>query len=277
MQLFALDGSGRVVLADQARRQKNYYCRECRQAVRLRHGPHKRAHFFHIEPLRICSQHGKTLEHLLVQTKIKEILGESCALERRFDQIGRIADVCWEKEKIIFEVQCSAISVREIQARGADYQALGYRVVWILHDNYYGQPSLRSAEAYLHGRHCYFTNMDKQGEGGIYDRCSWVFQGKRVFIGPRLPVDIASPVPIPLLTGNLPYVIKARLKLTTTCFGGDLFHADPGLFEEALHLEKRQQKQFWILQMQQHWRYYVLRPYEAVLRCLLEKYCSNSR
>ncbi len=274
MQLFALDEANRIILADQAIRQKNYICRECRQPVRVRRGLHKRAHFFHNEPLRICSQHGKGIEHLQAQLLIKTHLGDQCFLERHFSEIGRIADVCWEKEKIIFEVQCSPISLQEVKARINDYTNLGYAVVWILHDRYYGQQLMRTAEEWLHGRLCYFTNINKEGQGHIYDRCAWTNQGTRTAFGPMLPIQISRPIGQPKPTGNLPEILHKRLHQTALCFEGDLFHADTSLLEAAYTAEKRHQRHLWWLNCQKNLHYYFIRSYEAVLRLMLEKYCA---
>ena len=273
MQLFALDETGQLVLAAQALRQKDYICRECQQAVRVRRGAHKRAHFFHNEPLRTCSQHGKSLEHLQIQHRIEHALLQQCTLEQRFEEIGRIADVCWEKEKIIFEIQCSAISVREVKKRTSDYERLGYTVIWILHDHYFGQPSIKAPEEWLHGRLCFFTNIDQEGKGYFYDRCSLIVHGQRRNIGPFLPIEITEPLPKPALTGNLPHILRNRIQQTSFCFRGDLFHAPRTLLEEAHRIETRLERYQWLRKCQQVLSRYLLRPYEALMRLMLEKYC----
>ncbi len=273
MQLFALDETGRLILADHATRQKDYVCRECKQLVRVRRGPHKRAHFFHNEPLRTCSQHGKSLEHLQVQRRLEELLKDQCSLERRFDAIGRIADVCWEKRKIIFEVQCSPISVTEVQKRTADYRGLGYTVVWILHDHYFGQRMAKAAEEWLHGHLCYFTDINREGEGVFYDRCSILHSGYRMDFGSKMRIELHQPKQKIALRGNLPELLHKRLQQTDLCFEGDLFHADPSLLDRVYREEKLRGRYSWLLKGQQYLERFIVQPYKALMRLLLEKYC----
>ena len=68
--------------------------------------------------------------------------------------------------------------------------------------------------------------------------------------------------------------MRSRIEQTTLCFQGDLFHANANLLAEAVVMEKRFQKQIWISRLQQYWHYYFVRPYEALLRFMLEKHCA---
>ena len=79
---------------------------------------------------------GKGLVHLSVQNRILEMLPPNEAdMEVRFDTIGRIADVAWTSQKIVFEVQCATITAEEVMERNPSYASVGYDVVWILHSN----------------------------------------------------------------------------------------------------------------------------------------------
>ncbi len=171
MQLYARDKQQRITSADNAAKKEDYICFECNTAVRVRGGLHRRKHFYHTTPVRICKLQGKSLTHLQVQCTIQQLLPEGeCFLERRFNEIDRIADVCWESKKIIFEVQCSPISPEEIQERNADYGKLGYQVVWILHDNRYGNRRGTAVEQVLCNQLHYYTNIDIHGVGVVYDK-----------------------------------------------------------------------------------------------------------
>src|SRR5687767_12314803 len=156
MQIHALDETTRIVTARQAIRHRTYYCFECQEAVKVRQGLHRQAHFYHLSPNRHCSQHRKSAIHLQLQQRFLHLLppGE-CQLERPFKRIHRIADVVWEPQKIVFEIQCSPISLEEVQKRNADYASLGYQVVWILHTKTFNQQRLSAAELYLRTTPCY--------------------------------------------------------------------------------------------------------------------------
>ena len=51
-----------------------------------------------------------------------------CQLEMIFPTIGRIADVAWLSQKIVFEIQCSPIFLQEL-SRNRDYQKEGWSLV----------------------------------------------------------------------------------------------------------------------------------------------------
>lgn len=179
MHLYALDKQENLVAAHQAEKQTDYYCRECGSVVRCRGGFLRQIHFYHLEPNRACRQSGKSLIHLQTQHYMQKIVPE-CELEKRFSSINRIADVVWEKEKLVFEIQCSPITAREIEERNCDYQKLGYQVVWILHDRLYNKNRLTAAEYFLQESPHYFTDINAEGNGRIYDQWDLIEKGRRL-------------------------------------------------------------------------------------------------
>lgn len=194
MQLFAKSLEGEVVSAKFAYKRESYICLECRKEVRVREGLHRRPHFFHLDENRLCKQAGKSKTHLEVQLYIKEKLLDEAELEVPFVEINRIADVFWEKEKLVFEVQCSFITREEVEARNSDYEKLGIKVIWILHDRRYNQWSLSAAERFLKGKPHYFTSIKEDGKGIIYDQWSFVEKGVRIDKMKQLPIDLRKPL-----------------------------------------------------------------------------------
>lgn len=179
MHLYALDEKENLISAHQANKQMNYFCRECHSIVRCRGGFLRQIHFYHLEPNRACRQSGKSLVHLQIQYYLQRVLSE-CELEKRFPSINRIADVAWEEEKLVFEIQCSPITACEIEARNRDYQSLGFQVIWILHDRLYNKSRLTAAEYFLQETPHYFTDMNSEGHGRIYDQWDVIKKGKRL-------------------------------------------------------------------------------------------------
>lgn len=179
MHIYALDEKDQVIVAHQASKHANYYCLECRSLVRRRGGFLKQIHYYHVEPNRICRQNGKSQTHLQIQYHLQKILLGS-ELEKHFPSINRIADVILEKERLIFEIQCSPIAAREIEERNRSYKSLGYQVVWILHDKLYNKSRLTAAEYFLQESPHYFTDMDEDGRGQIYDQWDIVNKGHRL-------------------------------------------------------------------------------------------------
>jgi competence protein CoiA len=196
MQLYALDEKDSLVFAQHATKHRDYFCLECHSVVRRRGGDHRQVHYYHLSSVS-CHLSGKSMVHLQVQSRILELLppGEG-QMEYRFPAINRIADVVWLPQKLVFEIQCSAITAEEVQARNADYKGQGFHVVWTLHDNRYNQRRLTAAEKFLGLENSvphYFTNIDQDGLGFIYDQFSLVRKGMRHVKLDPLPVEMAQP------------------------------------------------------------------------------------
>lgn len=200
MQLYALNQEGRPCLVKDAIRDACYTCPECNTALRLRGGPAKQLHFYHTTPHRNCRQHQKTEEHIQTQLYLLDLIGSSARMECPFPSIHRIADIVWLEKKIIFEIQCSPISLKEAQERSYDYTKAGYTILWILHEHCFNRMYVSEAELFLRSKGAYYTNMNKQRQGIFYDQFDVMDQGRRLFKGPKLPVDPLSPKPYPPTT-----------------------------------------------------------------------------
>ena len=59
MQLYALD-QNQPILASKAEKSKDYICPECLSAVRIRGGPSRQIHFYHLSLPKQCRQHEKS-------------------------------------------------------------------------------------------------------------------------------------------------------------------------------------------------------------------------
>lgn len=169
MQLYALEND-HFVLAAYAKPHQNYKCPECGGILRRRAGFHYQPHFFHTHSKSSCSQNKKSLEHLQTQIFFKKHLPkDEVFLEKRFSEISRIADVVWENKKIVFEIQCSNITIEELKSRNESYASIGYRVIWILHDKIFARAKKSFIEYFLQKNNIYcFTNMKKDGAGYLY-------------------------------------------------------------------------------------------------------------
>lgn len=165
---------------------------ECGSAVRLREGPFRHAHFYHIRKTPGCRQNGKGEIHLQLQIYIKKIIPDTL-LEFRFPEINRIADVVWHSEKIVFEIQCSPMSQDEMLSRYADYQKAGYQMVLILHDSRYNQWRLTAMELALGNLPHYYTNKNESGNVIIYDQWNYQEKGLRKKSLPPLAIDLSKP------------------------------------------------------------------------------------
>lgn len=288
MQLFAFNKKNESVSANHAFRQQDYICTECGGVVRLRGGAHRQKHFYHLKPDWACRQSQKSLVHLQVQRYLQEILPEDeCVLERRFPEIRRIADVVWESEKLIFEVQCSGITAEEVASRNADYFRLGYQVIWILHEKRFNKWRLTASEFFLRESPHYFTNMDAGGRGFIYDQVDVIHKGRRKPIKKYFRTHLGSPIVIPesdrLPPKGIPEFLEKRLKYWPLFFSGDFVDCWRGgdaialmSMEETWNIEQSlglKSKRSLFSKVRDFLYRVFVRPYLLFFRILLEKAC----
>lgn len=229
MQLYALDQHGAFISASHASKQCNYYCLECRGLVRLRSGVHRRKHYYHIASTTSCRLNGKSLIHLQTQCFIQNLLTEKeCVLEAPFPNIQRIADAVWLSKKIIFEIQCSPIRREEVLQRNQDYQKEGYQVIWIFHERSFNRWKISGAELALRYSPYYYTNIDEEGRGCIYDQFDLIMKGIRHTSLGVLPIDLARPLKMADISLshyiNVPITIQKRFRTWPIAFAGDLVH-----------------------------------------------------
>ena len=155
-------------------------------------------------------------------------IGESHGqLEYAFPSIGRIADIAWHSQKIVFEIQCSPIAAEEAKARCSDYLSQGYRVVWILHTKRFNKGQLSAAELFLRSTPCYFTDIDRNGKGEVYDQFEIIKGGRRLFKGPPLSVCLTQIETLPEVVPPdlaLPQIVLERLSRWKCYARGDLLH-----------------------------------------------------
>jgi competence protein CoiA len=221
MQLSAHDEAGGIVLATDAEKACNYLCPECSGTVRVRGGQKRKKHFFHLQNSALCRQNGKSLRHLQIQLHLESLFSpEDCKLECRFDQISRIADLVWVSKRLIFEVQCSPISAQEVKERNADYASEGFKVVWILHERCFSLDRKCEAEKFLENSLHYYSNIDEEGNGVIYD-CH-LFEAKH-FLLPKRAVNLLEPKAFSLddQSEKLPYFLEKKHEKLGLYFSGD--------------------------------------------------------
>ena len=214
------------------------------------------------------------MEHLHVQLRLASLF-EGANIEVPFPSIGRIADVACEELRIVFEIQYSPISLEEVEGRNRDYKSVGYGVVWILHDGRFNQKKLGAAEGHLRGTTCYYTDMDREGKGEIYDQFEVIKGGYRHFKGPRIVVNPAKIYRNAGLKRGMDLkLVKERVERWEYFVEGDLVSrlggGEEGLSSSMGRIEKRILEQG--LEKCLPWRVLLRKGYEAVLNKLLEKF-----
>ncbi|MCH9627744.1 MAG: hypothetical protein S4CHLAM2_13870 [Chlamydiales bacterium] len=158
--------------------------------------------------------------HRAIQCALKKALAPDLVwLEKPFPSINRVADVVWPAQNIIFEVQCSSISPKEIEARLHAYKQIGYDLIWILHDRRFNQKRESPAERFLRSYPHYFCTMNALGEGEIYDQYAHTRWAERIRRTPRYPITLYAPQHLKHIPPHYP---KERQKWKIG-FQGDLF------------------------------------------------------
>lgn len=144
-----------------------------------------------LKTLKTEPQTGKSLEHLWVQTGLQKIFSSKLVLEKPFPEISRIADCYHEELGLVFEIQCSNISVQEIEQREADYGSLGLKVIWILHEALFGGAKPKAAELRLRVSPHYYTHISEAKEPlVIYDYLGKPWEKSFGFTPLKLPIKI---------------------------------------------------------------------------------------
>lgn len=282
MALFAWDQEGLIDAWD-AERGGRYWCLECGAPVKVRRGKYRFPHFYHLQISRRCHLYSKSEDHLLLQLQLQRHLpdGET-AIERPFLEINRVADLAWEKKKIIFEIQCSSLLLPEAEARTREYKTAGYQVVWLLDDRIFNKRQLRPAEAFLRTHSAYFFSFRRHGSSLYYDQFEILInqrrlkKGGRLFINPRRVLPLSTPPSF-----DLPRQIFNRLSKCSYFFHGDLLYravCSPTHLFFAISLQNWRALEIHFAKMHQKpskikkfWHHYLRNPYLQLLDALLEK------
>lgn len=218
--------------------------------MRVRGGALRTPHFYHLT--KACSASSPTSpEHIHVQnTIVKALNSPETTIEKKFSLINRKADVACLSKQLIFEVQCSPISKKEVKARTREYGELGFDVIWILHDYTFNHTTLSPAERYLLSRPHYYTNIDQEGKGIIYDQFALYQGGRLLFKGAPLPIDLSRftrTLYTKPSTGALKYQLALRQKRWRLSFGGDLFQRAEEQKGNRPHSHLRKIKEFFYI------------------------------
>lgn len=225
MQIFAYDKRGKAISADRAEKKINYFCPECKQSVRVRGGFHRRNHFFHFLNSSHCRLGKKSDLHFFTQLALARMLFPlPLSLEVPFQKISRIADLYVPQCKLVIEVQGSPIDPEEVENRIHDYACLGLTTLWILHEITFNKKNIHPAEQILKKHAHYYTNIDREGRGMVYDLFSLEEGYRRVKSTARFPIDLKQMRALP---SKIPPQLAAR-KMWRISYGGDILHAAQG-------------------------------------------------
>lgn len=271
MQLHALDQQGKLIHATQAHKKQDYTCLECGSLVRTRSGLHRQAHYFHVLPNRDCKQHEKGMIHIQLQQFLLNLLPEGdCQLECRMPEINRIADVAWFSKRIVFEIQYSPISERELSQRNRDYAQAGWNVVWILHDHSFNQQRLSAAEDALRHWPHYYTNMDEEGQGMIYDQFDQIKHGFRFHKMAPLPVNLLGYSEMDKSKKQL----NERAQHWPHYFEGDLTWLSWHKPDSSYLKHAQERNEIGAKPQTKTWYHYIANGYRFVFQMILERICN---
>lgn len=175
MPLYALN-EGHWQHISEALKGGRYRCPECDCPFIVKKGVKTAPHFAHKKTMRNCRLFSRGENHMLAKKFLESLFADkNPILERPFPSIRRIADICIESEKLIFEVQCSAIPKSQAKKRMRDYSSIGYRLLWILDDARYNKRILRPEEETLREHGALFLSVKK---GILYEQRE-ILRGKR--------------------------------------------------------------------------------------------------
>lgn len=134
--LIALNGKKEQIVADKKLcKRDTYHCPACQRRVHLKAGSTMRPHFAHYKKEACATfSEGETEEHLLGKQQLYDWLvglGHSVEMEAYLPELMQRPDLLLEG-KIAIEFQCSGLSIERVKERTEGYLSNGYKVVWIL-------------------------------------------------------------------------------------------------------------------------------------------------
>jgi competence protein CoiA len=280
MPFYACDENDEILHACEATKTGTYHCIECFLPVKLRRHRHLSYHFYHLKASPSCRLYSKTEDHMLAQLQIQKLFPPGAIqLERLFSSISRVADVCWEEKKLIFEIQCSLLEIPEAEARIRDYASEGYQVIWLLDDRIFNRRKGLAVEIFLRKTPAYYLHVRRGLTSLYYDQFEVFGKEQRRKKGKKLPIDLLSPRKLPSRDWQLSGVRFPRQVLDRAqrelYFQGDRLYkalqafrfASAALSMEYWHnLEKifaKRPKRANRIKI--FFRYYLLDPYERFL------------
>lgn len=244
MALYAVDQDD-LIFAGHAEPGKVYWCLDCFGPVKRRLGKDRIPHFYHIQSAPHCRLHSKTEDHLRAQLQLQKFFAPGVIqIERPFIKINRVADVCWESEKIIFEIQCSPITEKEAELRINDYRLQGYDVIWLLDDKRYNKRILRPAEEYLRRHSAYYVTIKPGLESDFYDQFEVFAEARRIKKGRGMPLDLQKVRKRPKIEFNEEHFPKQILRLENAKY----------FFGDRLDKALQAQRNSYALHAMQNWR-----------------------
>src|SRR3989338_3811318 len=197
MALYAIEEDD-LISAWDAEKGAVYGCLECFGPVKVRKGGGRAPHFYHLNTSPSCRLYSKGEDHLILQLEIqKKFPAGEIEIEKPLIAINRVADLVWERKKIVFEIQCSRLYEAEAEARIKEYKNGGYDIVWILDDRIFNKRTLRPSEKLLRTRPCYFASLKRSSTSYFYDQFEIFHKGKRVKKGKQLLIDFNRIHPLP--------------------------------------------------------------------------------
>lgn len=128
--------TAKVIARDSERIDAPFLCPSCRKEVTLRKGQIKIHHFAHKPPVTCSRGLGESEQHLQVKLAIFDALRQEdnvteLEIERDFGSAASDVFARISGTPVAIEIQRSALSVNDINARTQNYHRLGISVLWI--------------------------------------------------------------------------------------------------------------------------------------------------
>lgn len=274
MALYAVEDDD-LIYAGHAKPGKVYWCLDCFGPVKRRRGKHWFYHFYHVQAASKCRLYSKTEDHLLAQLQLQKSFPPGILqIERPFIKVNRVADLLWENEKIVFEIQCSPLTEKEAEMRIRDYRSSGYEVVWLLDDKRYNKRALRPAEEYLRRHSAYYVSIKQGLLSEYYDQFEVFALGQRVRRGKRLRIDLQNSRQTPKIDFDAQHFPKQIVQLKcekyflSSRLDRALKYPQSMLYWRALEIQLAKEKPK--INRFRLWLYKIIgRPYRALLDRLI--------
>ncbi|NDE63055.1 MAG: hypothetical protein EB053_01730 [Chlamydiae bacterium] len=125
--------------------------------------------------------------HAILQKFLKNKFFDSeIELEKPFSKIGRVADLVFEKEKLVVEIQTSLIRVTEMLQRQEDYKKVGYSVLWLVHRDLFLKENRPLVTRFFYKKRAYAFSFGPQNQFHFYNLNLQQIQVEKILCRPPL-------------------------------------------------------------------------------------------
>lgn len=148
----------------------SYFCPACKASLIFKNGLVYTPHFAH-RTLNDCHawSENESAQHLSLKLQLFEWFhqSEKVELEKYLPELEQTPDLL-VNDRIAIEIQCSSLSLKRLKERTENYQAYGFKVIWLMGKDLWIKKGMTTLQKNLMGfsenRGFYFWELDEKNQ-----------------------------------------------------------------------------------------------------------------